>query len=99
MAQIGNLFDGQTLDGTSDVFTINEAHKNLKIEGTFDGAIIKIETTFFGITWVVERDGGGNDIVLTSPDNLNNLDQAIGTKIRLVLSNAGAGTNITAGIY
>ena len=44
MAQVGNLFENQTVNGTSEVVEISNDHKNLKVEGVFDGASINMSS-------------------------------------------------------
>ena len=99
MAQRPNLFENQTVNGTSLEVPMSAEKNNLYIEGVFDGAIIEIETTFFNLSWVKETSDGTNVIQVTAPISLEAERKAEGTKIRLNLSNAGAGTNISAGIY
>lgn len=96
---MANLFENQTENGNSQEVNVSSAHQNLKIEGDFDGATIRIETTYFDLSWVQESDNSGSVIQITEPTNIAFDALVSGTKIRLVLSNAGAGTDITAGIF
>lgn len=93
-----NLFNNQTTNGTSLEVQLSDARNNLNIEGIFDGAIIEIEMTYFGISWCKETLDGVNPIQITQPIQLEAFPKPQSTKMRLILTNAGALTNITAGV-
>lgn len=94
-----NLFTDQTANANSLEANVEKSDSVLYVEGVFDGAIIEIENTLFNESWIKETTGDGTIIQITSAKCLVFDSLPRGAKLRLNLTNAGASTNITAGVY
>lgn len=91
------LFENQTANGTSLVFPSADSTHNggpvfLAIGGDMDGASIAIEVNQDNIGFVLLQGQTQTTI------DVNEIFLASGHQLRLVLSNAGASTDITASV-
>lgn len=85
------IFTNQTTNGNSLTFSTN-GHTSIKINGTFNGATIEIQS----------KTNNSNDIFSSTGDTPITQDEQISInytpsmQYRLVLNNSGASTNINA---
>jgi len=97
------FYPGVNNDPYKPTATFKGGKAHIAIQGNLDGGIVTVWIDQGGptdaVSWIqLKKDDGSGDPLELAFEDINEISPAKADRIKLVLSDAGAGTNITASI-